>query len=157
MMQISRGVFVSMVVLVLCACGGKETPTEGTSTETSSVESPAGGTADDADSLVAATKEEAAEAVPAAFAQCKACHSTEPGKMMIGPSLAGIAGKQAGSVPGFTYSGAMKASGLTWDAATLDKYLADPKGVVPGTKMAFVGLKDEAKRKEVVDYLLTLD
>jgi cytochrome c len=50
----------------------------------------------------------------------------------------------------------MKNSGLTWNAATLDRFLADPKGVVPGTKMTFPGLKDAAKRKAVVDYLKSL-
>ena len=160
-MQLSRGLFTPIAILALSACGGAETPAgDGANDgagEPEAVESPAGDASAETEAPVAEEVVEAGDAAPAAFAQCKACHSTEPGKMMIGPSLAGVAGKQAGSVPGFAYSGAMKASGLTWDAATLDKYLADPKGVVPGTKMAFVGLEDEAKRKEVVDYVLALD
>jgi len=95
----------------------------------------------------------AAVTEPATFAQCKACHSVEPGKNGIGPSLAGIWGEKAGAVPGFDFSDAMKESGLTWNQANLDKFLADPRGTVPGTKMAFGGLKDAAKRQEVINYI----
>jgi cytochrome c2 len=93
---------------------------------------------------------------PASFAQCKACHSVEPGKNGIGPSLAGIFGDRAAIVPGFEFSDAMKNSGLTWNQATLDRYLTDPRGVVPGTKMAFGGVKDAAKRQEIINYLKTI-
>lgn len=95
-------------------------------------------------------------AAPAAFNQCKACHAVEPGKHGIGPSLAGIFGTKAAAVPGFEFSEAMKSSGLTWNAATLDRYLESPRTVVPGTTMGFGGLKDDAKRKQVVDYIKTL-
>ena len=93
---------------------------------------------------------------PAAFAPCKACHSVEPGKNGIGPSLAGIFGDRAAIVPGFEFSDAMKNSGLTWNQATLDRYLTDPRGVVPGTKMAFGGVKDAAQRQAIINYLKTL-
>ena len=98
----------------------------------------------------------AAASPPQAFNQCSACHSTEAGKTIIGPSLAGVYGRKAGTLPGFQYSQAMKDSGLTWNAATLDRYLTDPKNVVPGTLMGFAGLKDTAQRKAVIDYLKTL-
>ena len=98
----------------------------------------------------------AAVTEPAAFAVCKACHSVEPGKNGIGPSLAGIWGDKAGVVPGFEFSDAMKNSGLTWNQPTLDRYLADPRGVVPGTKMAFGGVKDAAQRQAIINYLKTL-
>jgi cytochrome c2 len=97
-----------------------------------------------------------AMAEPAAFAPCKACHSVEPGENGIGPTLAGIWNDKAGVVPGFEFSDAMKNSGLTWNQATLDRYLTDPRGVVPGTKMAFGGVKDAAKRQEIINYLKTL-
>jgi cytochrome c len=61
---------------------------------------------------------------PAAFAQCPACHSTERGKTQFGPSLAGVAGRRAESLPGYAYSQALKSSGLTWNAATFDRWLA---------------------------------
>ena len=93
---------------------------------------------------------------PQAFNQCTACHSTAPGKTIIGPSLAHAYGRKAGSVAGFQYSDAMKKSGLSWNAATLDSFLANPAGKVPGTLMGFAGLKDAAQRKAVIDYLKTL-
>jgi nitrite reductase (NO-forming) len=87
------------------------------------------------------------------FRKCQACHSLEPGKNGLGPSLVGIVGKKASSVPNFNYSPAMKASNLTWDIAMLDAYLADPQKSVPGNKMPFPGLKTENERKAVIAYL----
>lgn len=104
----------------------------------------------------AATTAAATAAKPAEFAVCAACHSTEPGKNGIGPSLAGVYGAKAGHVGSFDYSEAMEKSGLSWNQGTLDRYLTDPMGVVPGTKMAYPGLKDAAKRKAMIDYLKTL-
>lgn len=103
-----------------------------------------------------ASSPNAAAARPAAFAVCAACHATEPGRTIVGPSLADVAGRKAGSVPGYAYSEALKASGLTWDQATLDKWLTSPQKTVPGTKMPFAGIPDPAKRKEVIRYLMTL-
>jgi len=87
------------------------------------------------------------------FRKCQACHSLEPGKNGLGPSLAGIVGKKASSASGYNYSPAMKGSNLTWDAATLDTYLSDPQKTVPGNKMPFPGLKTENERKTVIAYL----
>lgn len=87
------------------------------------------------------------------FTQCKACHSLEAGKNGIGPSLHGLFGRQSGSAPGYNYSPAMKAANVTWGEDTLFKYLADPKAFVPGDKMAFPGVKDEQKRRDVIAYL----
>jgi cytochrome c2 len=98
----------------------------------------------------------AAAVEPAAFAQCKACHSAEPGKNGLGPSLAGIYGEKAGQVAGFDFSDAMKDSGIVWNEESLDRFLTDPKGTVPGNKMPFGGLKDAAKRKAVIDYIKAL-
>ena len=76
-----------------------------------------------------------------------------PGKNGVGPSLANIVGEKAAAVPGYNFSPAMKASNLTWDAATLDAYLADPQKVVPGNKMPFPGLKTERERSAVIALL----
>ncbi len=89
------------------------------------------------------------------FRKCQACHSLEPGKNGLGPSLSSIVGKKAASVAGFNYSPAMKSSNLTWDVATLDAYLIDPQKSVPGNKMPFPGLKTENERKAVIAFLAT--
>ena len=87
------------------------------------------------------------------FRQCMACHALEAGKNKIGPSLHAIVGRQAGTIEGFAYSDAMKNSGLTWDESNLTQYLLAPKSLVPGTKMAFAGIKDEVKRGDLIAYL----
>jgi nitrite reductase (NO-forming) len=87
------------------------------------------------------------------YRKCQACHSLEASKNTIGPSLAGIFGKKAGSVPNFNYSPALKAANITWDAAALDAYLLDPQKAVPGNKMPFPGLKTENERRDVIAYL----
>jgi len=86
------------------------------------------------------------------FKKCKACHGLD-GKNKVGPALNGVVGRKAGAVDGFNYSDAMKNSGKTWDEASLDAYLADPKGNIPGNKMVFVGVKDEKDRKDLIAYL----
>jgi cytochrome c len=89
-----------------------------------------------------------------AFGMCTACHTVAKGDDNgIGPNLSGLIGRRAGSVPGFSYSTAMKGSGLTWDAKTLDEFLAAPTKKVPGTKMP-ISVSDPAKRAAVIAYLM---
>ena len=90
------------------------------------------------------------------FKACMACHTTEQGKNKVGPSLHGVGGRQAAAVDGFRYSGPMKekaAAGLTWTQENLDAYLKAPKEVVPGGTMAYAGLKDDAKRADLIAFL----
>jgi cytochrome c len=89
-----------------------------------------------------------------AFAQCMACHSTEPEHHMTGPSLADVWGRKAGGATGFLrYSDALKHSGITWNADTLDKWLAAPAQFIPGNQMAFGGIKDGETRRDLVAFL----
>ena len=87
------------------------------------------------------------------FVRCKACHVVEDATSRIGPHLVGLFGRKAGSVEGFAYSDAMKNADIVWDEATLDAYLADPRGYIPGNKRAFPGLRNENERADVVAYL----
>lgn len=89
------------------------------------------------------------------FKKCQACHSLEPGKTILGPSLAGIVGRKSATDANFSYSPAMKQAALTWDPSTLDAYLADPAKVVPGNRMPFPGLKTDHDRKDVIAFLAT--
>jgi cytochrome c2 len=89
------------------------------------------------------------------FSRCNTCHSVEPGHNGIGPSLAGIVGRQAAQQQGYTYSPAMKAAHVTWDEATLDRFLSNPQGMVHGTKM-FLNVPDPQQRQDIIAYLDTL-
>ena len=98
-----------------------------------------------------------AEAGKTAFKKCALCHATEAGKSnKIGPSLFGVVGRKAASLENFGYSEGMKKFEHAWDEQTLDLYLADPRGAVPGTKMIFLGIKDKTERDDVIAYLETL-
>ncbi len=89
------------------------------------------------------------------FAKCKACHKVD-GKNGVGPHLDGVVGRVTASVEGFKYSDAMKAHAGEWSPERIDAYLADPKGTVPGNKMAFAGLKKPEDRANVIAYLQSL-
>lgn len=160
---------VTAACLALAACGGeKKEASTAPSTETASAPSanaaapaaePAAAakpTPESTDTLDGATL---ASLTPDAahgkqvFLQCKTCHSYEPGKNMIGPSLAGVVGRKAGSEAGYSYSAANKDSGITWTPEKLFQYLEKPQRVVPGTKMAFAGLSKAQDRADVIEYL----
>jgi cytochrome c len=90
---------------------------------------------------------------------CQACHSLTDKTNKTGPYLVGIVGRPVASAEGYSYDDAMKtfaATGAKWDEATLDKYLTNPKELVPGNKMAFAGVKKEDQRADLIAYLATL-
>ena len=91
------------------------------------------------------------------FSQCSACHSLKPGQHGVGPSLAGLAGRKAGSSSGFAYSSAMKNSAVVWSAETLDAHLRDIKGFIPGNAMASMfpaGVPQVDDRAALIRFLL---
>jgi cytochrome c len=89
---------------------------------------------------------------------CRECHSFVKADNRLGPTLYGVVGRKAGTVPGYGYSQSVKDSGVTWDEATLDKWIANPQAVIPGNQMSppFPGVADPAIRKRIVAYLKTL-
>ena len=89
-------------------------------------------------------------------AKCSLCHSPVEGQNKIGPSLWGVVGRKAGTLPTYTYSDAMKNANRTWTDATLDDYLVNPRQKIPGVKMIFPGLPQESDRQNVIAYLTKL-
>ena len=183
--MISRFALAASLALALAACGSSSQPAD-QATEAAPVPSeaaraaPAAAASEAAPSAAPATAAPAvpsptptpapsakpspdtaatgagAAAAPQAFNQCTACHSTTPGKTIIGPSLAHVYGREAGELKGFQYSDAMEHAEFRWTAANLDAFLSNPAAKVPGTMMALAGIKDAAQRKAIIDYLKTL-
>ncbi|SMC64623.1 cytochrome c family protein [Novosphingobium sp. B1] len=170
MRHVIQYVALTTATLLLASCGGggsadkaaEETAAKPAETTAAAAAAPAAATsaaaptADSTDTLDGTTL---ASLTPDAahgktiFTQCKACHAIEAGKNMIGPSLAGVVGRKAGTEAGFTYSAANKNSGITWTAEKLFQYLEKPQRVVPGTKMSFAGLPKAQDRADVIAYL----
>lgn len=85
------------------------------------------------------------------YERCAACHALAYDR--TGPRHCGVVGRRAGSVAGFDYSDAMKRSGFVWDEKTLDRFLADPIGTVPGTTMGYAGISDARERSDLIAFL----
>jgi cytochrome c len=90
------------------------------------------------------------------YATCAACHGEKGAGTETGPALVGVIGRKAAGVDGFRYSAALKRSRITWDAASLKEFIADPQGKVKGNRMPFDGLKDATKADDLVAYLESL-
>ncbi len=93
------------------------------------------------------------EAGATVYRQCQACHVLDAEQNRVGPHLVGIFGREAGAVDGFNYSPAMANSGIVWDDETIAAYLADPRGYIPGNRMAFAGLRQEQQIADVIAYM----
>ncbi len=90
------------------------------------------------------------------FAKCRVCHQVDRAKGSgLGPNLAGIVGRKAGTLARFNYSPAMARSNIVWDKARLDAFLAAPQRAMPGSRMAFAGLPNPKDRADVIAYLST--
>ena len=131
--------------LLLAACGGQDPNPAPVATATA--------TATDVAPTPATAASAAAISGEQAFAMCSACHSRQAdASQRMGPSLQGLLGRKAGSGKGFAYSPALQASGIVWDAKTLDTYLTAPTRMVPGTRMV-IAVPDPARRQALIDYL----
>ena len=138
----------SLVSIALAACGSDPAPGP---VEQIVVREPG------AAGLVATAAGNPLAAGEAAFAMCSGCHVAEAGEpSAAGPNLSGVIGRKAGSLDDFAYSDALAASGITWDAAQLDRYLANPEAVVPGTCMAAGAVPDAERRSAIIAYLESL-
>ena len=87
------------------------------------------------------------------FEECVACHSTERGTNAVGPTLHGVFERKAGELADYRYSPALKRSGITWTAQTLDAFIADPQQVVPANRMPYAGMPDAGARADLIAYL----
>jgi len=132
-----------LACVLLSSCGSSD---KGTSQGTDADEAAA-------DKTVVAAAD--AGTPPPAYAVCSSCHAVGPGRHGVGPSLAGVWGRKAGALPDYAYSNALKASGIVWNAQTLDSWLTAPMKMVPGTKMV-IGVPNPEGRKAVIEYLRTL-
>jgi cytochrome c len=88
------------------------------------------------------------------FDECRTCHSVEAGANGVGPSLKGVIGRKAGTLDDFRYSPQLKRSDITWNAKTLDAFIADPQQVVPANRMPYSGMPDAKNRADLIEYLL---
>jgi len=92
------------------------------------------------------------------FKQCAVCHKIGQGATNgVGPELNGLDGRRSGTVPSYSYSNANKNSGIVWNEATFEEYIKDPKAKIPGTKMVFVGIRNEQAAKDLWAYLKQFD
>ena len=87
------------------------------------------------------------------FEKCRACHAPDGAANEVGPGLRGVFGRRAGERDDFRYSPALKRSGITWTAQTLDAFIADPQQMVPANRMPYAGMPDAGARADLIAYL----
>jgi cytochrome c len=99
-----------------------------------------------------------ADAGEKVFAQCRACHQVgEAARNLVGPKLNGLFGRKSGTIEGYSYTDANKNSNITWDEPTFREYILDPKGKIPGTKMAFAGIRNPQQVNDLIAFLKQFD
>lgn len=168
MKKLTLTALAPITLLAACGGGGSEPAASDDSASTDAPEetaeaapaeeapaAPAADNTETVDGTVLANFTGDAAAGEKVFLQCKSCHVVEPGQNRIGPSLAGIVGREAGTVEGYNYTEANANSGITWTKEKMFQYLENPIRVIPGTKMAFAGLKDAQDRADIIAYLET--
>ena len=88
------------------------------------------------------------------FEECRTCHSVKAGEHGVGPSLQGVFGRKAGALDDFRYSPQVKRSDITWNAKTLDAFIADPQQLIPANRMPYSGMPDAKNRADLIEYLM---
>jgi len=159
----SRILLPALASLALLACGDASDPAapNGASaaaqsvTTPASAELPAPGAAPAGQEVALAASGPDLANGQRQFRRCQSCHTlNEGGRHTVGPNLYGVVGHSAASADGFSYSRALRESGLNWDRETLDAWIENPRELVPGNRMSFVGLRDADDRRDVIAYLV---
>ncbi|MES1159008.1 MAG: cytochrome c family protein [Terricaulis silvestris] len=148
----SSWLVASILALALGACGPAATTTTAASAPATTTEMTPEQIQAALSQLPAPYNTANYDAGRSSFAQCRACHAI--GSNRVGPNLAGVFGRTAGTAPDFSYSDALKNAGFTWDAEHLDHWLTNPREFLPGNRMAFIGIRDEAQRRNLIAYLM---
>jgi cytochrome c len=152
-----RGPVIAGLSLLIAACSSGSPPS-GTNATSEAPEAPPP-PANSTDTMTGATLAQHSgdpAAGQRAFAVCQACHAIEPGAVRIGPTLHGVVGRRAAALPGFSYSQALRDSGIVWTPEKLFQFLENPARVVPRSRMAFAGVGDPQRRADLIAYLGTL-
>jgi cytochrome c len=149
-----RFLVLTALLFALAACGPSQpepsTPSAPAAPEVSSAEMQARIAA-----LPAPYNEASYEGGRRVFAQCRSCHTIDAGGgNRVGPNLHGVFGREIGTAEGFNYSQPVQDANFVWDADRLDHWLANPQTFLPGNRMAFAGVRDEAQRRDVIAYLM---
>ena len=147
------------ILMTACSGGGSEsnetTQTSSLDENTAAVDTgpPAADDVTTLDGVEYASLTGDAASGKSSFAQCRTCHVVDPGMNRVGPSLADIVDRKAGTVAGFRYTEANADSGITWTEEKLNQFLEKPQRVIPKTKMIFAGIPDAQKRADMIAYL----
>lgn len=142
--SVTRFMFAAAMLAALAACGSQGEPDDA---------------AERTPELSASSGPQVVADTPAhpgqvAFIQCASCHAVTPGAAAkVGPNLHGVVGRAAGVDENYVYSDALMQSGIVWDRAALDAFIANPNTSIPGTKMVYLGLSDAQQRALIIDYL----
>lgn len=157
-MSLYKSAVFAALALTVVACGKKEEPVMPADTSLPTAEAaPAALTAEQKAtlaSLPAPYNTADPENGKRQFGQCRSCHSvSQGGPNMTGPNLWGVVGRKAATEAGYAYSDGLKAAGWSWDAQKLDAWIKSPRGMVPDTKMTFLGVKDDKKRADIIAFL----